>query len=251
MSATPMRRSDELDAQFVDEDARVRQLDEKLRQLTDDSAARIHDFERRLEHEWLALRQLHEEELKRLRERAAALEKDRPPVAAPPGTFGPVAIVLTATLLALTGLGGYTLWRQGADLRTANARAATAEREVNETFQGLKAPAADWQEFILVGQQAAPGASGRVLWSRSRLVVVSASGLPDIAPNQQYRVWVMTPLGTTTLGILSPDPQGRATKGFEVDGNPSAENLGFSITVEPQDGSLVPEGVVVLASPRS
>lgn len=42
-------------------DERVRDLEQNL---LDASASRIHDFERRLEYEWLALRQLHEEPLK-------------------------------------------------------------------------------------------------------------------------------------------------------------------------------------------
>ena len=52
------------------EEQRIRGLEKNL---FDASARRIHDFERRLEHEWIALRQLHEEPLKTLEQRTTAI----------------------------------------------------------------------------------------------------------------------------------------------------------------------------------
>ena len=72
MVVTAMRDHDDFASEFPEGDARFQQLEEKLRELTDTSAERIRDFERRLEHEWLALRQLHEDELKDVQRRSAA-----------------------------------------------------------------------------------------------------------------------------------------------------------------------------------
>src|SRR5687767_2771013 len=83
MSVTPRRvtniddgRRERLDAQLLDLERRLQALQleyEKFRgleqTLLDASAERIHDFERRLEHEWIALRQLHEEALPPVRPR--------------------------------------------------------------------------------------------------------------------------------------------------------------------------------------
>jgi hypothetical protein len=76
MSAAPTRLTDvsnissrPSEAAAV-EDERFRALEQKL---LDASAQRVHDFERRLEHEWLALRQLHEEPLKHLENRSTAI----------------------------------------------------------------------------------------------------------------------------------------------------------------------------------
>jgi hypothetical protein len=52
------------------EEERIRGLEKNI---LDASARRIHDFERRLEHEWIALRQLHEEPLKTLEQRTTAI----------------------------------------------------------------------------------------------------------------------------------------------------------------------------------
>lgn len=68
-----------LDATLEELELRLQKLqleEERLRgveqNLLDASTRRIHDFERRLEHEWLALRQLHEEPLKLLNQHAAS-----------------------------------------------------------------------------------------------------------------------------------------------------------------------------------
>ena len=62
---------------------RLARFDERFedleKNLLDQSARRIHEFERRLEHEWIALRQLHEEPLKTFELRTTALARELPP----------------------------------------------------------------------------------------------------------------------------------------------------------------------------
>lgn len=73
-------RLDRVDTQLRDLEQRLvtlRTEEERIRglekNLLDASARRVHDFERRLEHEWIALRQLHEEPLKTLEQRTTAI----------------------------------------------------------------------------------------------------------------------------------------------------------------------------------
>src|SRR3954469_24793912 len=134
VSVTPIRQRDDMDPQIDAVEARLKALDEQLRQLTDASATRIHDFERRLEHEWLALRQLHEDELKHLQQRAVALASAPSPSTPIPADrrqrsdATPAIIVLVSVVVTLAALTGYTRWRLGANLQNATARALAAER---------------------------------------------------------------------------------------------------------------------------
>ena len=74
-------RGDDLDAQLHDVEQRLekfraeqqKKIAEREETLLKESAERIHDFERRLEHEWLALRQLHEESLKTVEQRTVEI----------------------------------------------------------------------------------------------------------------------------------------------------------------------------------
>ena len=83
MAGFPARFEDHIDPQRKDperpfrtlsfEEERIRTLEQKL---LDASSQRIHEFERRLELEWLALRQLHEEPLKTLEQRTTAITEN-------------------------------------------------------------------------------------------------------------------------------------------------------------------------------
>lgn len=149
-------------------DGAASRLDAKLqdleKHLLDASARRIHDFERRLEHEWIALRQLHEEPLKTLEQRTTAISENclnivgealallRARIPPEPGTAAldepeprlahvPVlhsrgaAIALLTALVALAGLSLYTRSSLGRELRETTARAAAAEERVTQLQQ--------------------------------------------------------------------------------------------------------------------
>jgi anti-sigma-K factor RskA len=152
----------------AEEQTRRRQEWEVLEtRLRDASERRIHEFERRLEHEWQAIRQLHEIPIKALEERAADAQavlsrleqrsqglneellqqlttardprRETPTVdtAAPP--TGPDPALLTYLLLiALMLLAAYTgavHWRLSAAAGDARTRARGAEQQAAETAQ--------------------------------------------------------------------------------------------------------------------
>lgn len=164
-------RVDRLDTHLQDVEHRLRtwQLEEERirgleKNLLDASSRRIHDFERRLEHEWIALRQLHEEPLKTLEQRtsiitesslkvvaeALALLRSRLPpethVSAPDEHAQPAPyatawhprktmFVLIAALAALTAFSAHTRWRLGTEVRETAARAAAADARVTQLQQ--------------------------------------------------------------------------------------------------------------------
>ena len=70
MAGAPLRFKDESEVRLDEVDSHLQALEQKL---LDASAHRIHEFERRLEHEWLALRQLHEEPLKTIEHSTTAI----------------------------------------------------------------------------------------------------------------------------------------------------------------------------------
>src|SRR5687768_13380920 len=88
MGPVPARSNDFFAPRGDDHDAQLHDLEQRLEKIRADeakriaeleetllkeSAGRIHDFERRLEHEWLALRQLHEESLKTVEQRTVEI----------------------------------------------------------------------------------------------------------------------------------------------------------------------------------
>lgn len=127
------------------------------------SADRIHDFERRLEHEWLALRQLHEESLKTVEQQAVEIAgnsvgavREALAVLRARDTDAPEAVVdhhaspsrvttitLVGALLTLTALSAYTTWRLNRDLETISARAAAGETRIAELQRSIEKQSRD------------------------------------------------------------------------------------------------------------
>ena len=156
-------------ARFTDAAAdRVARLDSRFEELEKDlldaSARRIHDFERRLEHEWIALRQLHEEPLKTIEQRTAAISEsclnlvtealavmhsqslrdagasstlDQPSPAIEPAA-GPsrnTIAGLAVAVGALIALSAYAFWSVNGELRDARVRTAAAEDRLTRLQQ--------------------------------------------------------------------------------------------------------------------
>jgi len=90
MGGVPARFNDFSDGRVDGLNAKLEDLEERLRtaqleeerlrvaekNLLDGSERRIHDFERRLEHEWLALRQLHEEPLRAINQHTTTIAEN-------------------------------------------------------------------------------------------------------------------------------------------------------------------------------
>lgn len=158
MSAVPARsnqffqRNDDRDSQINDLEQRLEKLQEKI---LADSTQRVHDFERRLEHEWIALRQLHEESLKSVEQRTLdiagscvsvvhetlavlrAREESVRPVAEelPAPRSHAATMILAVALGAVTVFGAYTAWRLTRELDAMSARAASSETRLTELRQ--------------------------------------------------------------------------------------------------------------------
>jgi hypothetical protein len=143
---------------------------------------------------------------------------------------------------------------EAASRQIASTR-ADAERQIAEAHQAsvkaelvsnvLAAP--DLIRFNLVGTDQASGASGQVLWSRSRGLVLSASHLPQVAAGQTYQMWLLTPTASVSAGLFVPDSAGRATLAAENPPDLPHPVTGVSVTLEAAGGQQSPSGVTVLA----
>ena len=156
MGGAPARFNQAADDRLARFDAKFEDLEKDL---LDASARRIHEFERRLEHEWIALRQLHEEPLKTFEQRTTALAEScltlvsealvllRSQSARDPGAsaiaqtqsrapasmlgYSPgMTAVLFVALAALMALSTYTFWTFSVELRDMRTRAAAAEERL-------------------------------------------------------------------------------------------------------------------------
>ena len=134
--------------------------------------------------------------------------------------------VAAALALAL-GLGIYALLLQG---RLADAQSSLAV---------LIAP--DVARIDLAGQQVAPLARARALWSRERGMIFSVSNLPPAPEGRVYQVWVVTANAPVSAGLLTPDTSGSGSAYFETSPNippPTA----VAVTLEPAGGVPAPTG---------
>jgi hypothetical protein len=299
MGVVPLRsnmddgRRERLEAQLDDIEQRLQALqrqEERVRgleqTLLDASAARVHDFERRLEHEWVALRQLYEDALKKLEQRtnereASALLPGEPAGTSPSssGRGSRAATIATLTALALlTAFTVHTRWRLGADVSNADARAAAAEarvtelqtlvgrqtREMQQTVQRLSADALtsavraerlanlvaapDVRVYPMRGYLANAAASGQILFSHTRGIALTGAGLTLTPANQVYQVWMTTTRGPISLGFASPDGQGRVGGSYEAPPELAGTVIGFMLTLEPTGGSAKPAGPMALGT---
>jgi anti-sigma-K factor RskA len=167
------------------------------------------------------------------------------------------AWLATAALLALSvGLGAYAATLRGridaleARLREAILRADASDSQIAELrrvsiqtgSQMAVLASPDLQRIDLSGQAAAPQASGRAFWSRSRGLVFTASALPPLPAGRTYQLWILTPApAPVSAGVFKPDPGGSvaAVFGPAVDlARPSA----IAVTIEPEGGVPAPTG---------
>ena len=161
MAGAPARFNDAAADRVARLDAKFEELEKNL---LDASERRIHDFERRLEHEWIALRQLHEEPLKTFEQRTTALAENclnlvaeslalirsqvqrdagappvmdspLPAVDPTPGYSGKKIGAFVVALAALAAFSAYAFWSVNGELRQTRARAAAAEDRLTRLQQ--------------------------------------------------------------------------------------------------------------------
>ena len=149
----------------------------------------------------------------------------------------PAALIwlpLAAAIIIAVGAGIYAvrLQRQIGELRGRfdQAQATTAV---------LAAP--DLARIDLQGQQVAPDARARALWSRSRGLVFTAANLPPAPAGKAYQVWVVTAQAPISAGLLTPDPNGAGTQ-FYMTPADIAPPVAVAVTLEPAGGVPAPTG---------
>jgi hypothetical protein len=165
-------------------------------------------------------------------------------------------LALVASVALAIALGGYAGQLRArvstleSRLREATTRAEASERlvadarrtafEAQSTVAVLAAP--DLARIDLAGQPAAPGASARAFWSRSRGLVFTASNLPPPPPGRAYQLWVLTAQpAPISAGMLKPDGSGRVNALFATPPDLPTP-VAMAVTLEPEGGVPAPTG---------
>ncbi len=176
-------------------------------------------------------------------------------------------------------LGAFAVWIQGRvenRLNDADARVAAADRQREAAVQlasdrlaatreeagrqvaearqtafhaqivGNVLASPDIIRYDLNGTSAAPRAYAKVMWSRSRGLVFSASRLPALKDGTTYQFWLDTASGPFSAGLLTPDSSGRVTFVTDTPGNVPRPVVGASVTLEPAGGRPQPSATSVL-----
>ena len=184
-----------------------------------------------------------------------------------------VALIASAAAIVLIAAGWFA-WRLESQVRASAERlnetqqqlrqtTETAARQINETqvqasraiseAQELTArtqmisdvlAAPDLIRFPLVGRESPGSATGQILWSRSRgILVFSASGLSAPPQDSTYQIWLLTRTGAVSVATFDPDASGRAT----VTAMPKVPPLvGAMVTMERKGGNSTPSGEPLL-----
>jgi anti-sigma-K factor RskA len=162
----------------------------------------------------------------------------------------------TAALLAVAvGLTAYTAQLRNrissleTDLRDANVRAIASQQQIADaqrTAAGAQSAvavltAADVARVDLAGQPAAPTASARAFWSRSRGLVFSGTNLPPLPAGRTYQLWVVTAQAPISAGLLRPDAQGGFNATFTTPPD-IPQPVAIAVTIEPDGGVPAPTG---------
>lgn len=161
-----------------------------------------------------------------------------------------------AALLVLSaGLGVYS-WSLGqqivglrerltdviAQLDRSQEQTAVAVRTASATQTRLTVLLApDMRQVDLEGQPAAPRASGRAFWSRSRGLVFTASNLPPLPRGRTYQLWMVSADAPVSAGVLSPDQSGGVAETFSTPTDVPAP-VAIALTIEPEGGLPAPTG---------
>jgi anti-sigma-K factor RskA len=140
-------------------------------------------------------------------------------------------------------LAGALLQVQAGDERTTQARlvAASAERQLSV----LAAP--DVAHVDLKGRAAAPRASARAMWSRSRGLLFAASDLPALPAGRTYQLWIISGRAAPISNgwVFKTDASGSVTTMFDTPATlppPTA----MAVTIEPDGGTPAPTGAMTL-----
>jgi anti-sigma-K factor RskA len=113
-----------------------------------------------------------------------------------------------------------------------------ASADLERRFDVMSAP--DVRRIELAGQPAAPSASARVFWSRSRGLVFTGSNLPKLPAGRIYQLWFVTTDAPVSAGLLNTDDSGRP---IVLGTSPDIPNpIALAVTLEPEGGVPAPTG---------
>jgi anti-sigma-K factor RskA len=190
-----------------------------------------------------------------LRARVLAGAAARPREAARPARPALWQLAAAASIVLAAGLALYTsqlrerITLLEAELRDARARADAADQRMAAALrtaagaQGAVAvlTAPDVARVDLAGQPAAPNASARAFWSRSRGMVFTASNLPPLPAGRAYQLWVVTAQAPLSAGLLAPDARGSVSETFSTPPD-IPQPVALAVTIEPAGGVPAPTG---------
>ena len=225
--------------------------------LLERSTRRVHEFERRLELEWLALRQLHEEAFTTRRVRDHGIRV--------------LVAVLAAFVIALAVLATYFYGRvadrlnvneqairEASELaKRENVRQAAESRKLSAdrqraalaTERMLRVLAAhDVRRFPLYAPGRGQGA-GHALWSPSQGLILEAARIPRPSSGRVQQVWLVTARRSISIGFLVPDASDRVSTSFETPRALPDNVVAIVVTEEdPASGHASPGNRVVLTT---
>ena len=187
----------------------------------------------------------------------ASARGDRGPVRAPArAPFRPAPWLAAAAMLVIAaGMAFYAAALQRrihaleGELADALTRIDAGERRVTVALRAAvaaEAPMAiltapDVRRIDLAGQSAAPTASARAFWSRSRGLVITASNLPALPAGRIYQLWVVTAQAPISAGLLTPDARGALTTTLTTPSD-MPDPVALAVTLEPEGGRPAPTG---------
>jgi len=170
-------------------------------------------------------------------------------------------LAAAASVVLAIILGGYATQLRGrvqmleSQLREAITQLQTGERQMaqarlvaaNAQRQLSVLAAPDVAHVDLKGQAAAPQASARALWSRSRGLLFAASNLPALPAGRTYQLWVISgklpPI--SDAWIFKTDATGVVTTMFATPLTLPAPTA-MAVTIEPDGGTPAPTGAMYL-----
>jgi hypothetical protein len=132
--------------------------------------------------------------------------------------------------------------REEAARQVADARQSAARAQIVGNV--LAAP--DLVRYWLIGTDAGSRAYARVLFSRSRGMVFSASRLEPAGAGRTYQLWLTTRGGPVSAALISPDADGRVTFATDVPLTVPSRLTGALLTLEAEGGRSEPSADHVL-----
>lgn len=106
------------------------------------------------------------------------------------------------------------------------------------------ATAPDVRRIALAGQPAAPRATGRVFWSPTRGLLLTAANLPPLPAGRVYQLWYVTAAAPVSAGLVTPDASGQSL--ITSPTNSRVQPKAFALTIEPAGGVPAPTGAFYL-----